>query len=42
MVSLADDANRIFSEAGQPGRWLIDIIPARTTLSHRAHSVAQH
>lgn len=41
LVTLADDANRIFSAAGQPGRWLIDIIPARTTISHRAHSVAQ-
>lgn len=41
LVTLADDANRIFSEAGQPGRWLIDIIPARTAISRHALSVTQ-
>lgn len=33
LVDFANEANTIFSDSGQPGRWLVDIIPACTSLT---------
>lgn len=38
LVDFANEANTIFSDSGQPGRWLVDIIPACTSLAYLANS----
>lgn len=39
MLALADDAvKKIFSEASEPGKWLVDIIPARTSYTYKYHA----
>lgn len=38
LVDFANEANTIFSDSGQPGRWLVDIIPACTSCAYLANS----
>lgn len=39
MLALADEAvKKIFSEASEPGKWLVDIIPARTSYTYKYHA----